>query len=395
MSDAIIQRMENNKQKESACHSVYDSQRPLGVVIAGGGTGGHLFPGIAMAQEFLGRNPNNRILFVGTGKPFELSILSKTGFKHQRITAEGIKGQSLRERLLSILKIPKGIFESFLILKRFKPDIVIGVGGYAAGPLVVAAKLLCIKIVLHEQNILPGMTNRMLFRFAHRIYVSFNGTKAGASMDKISFTGNPVRKEILKCAKKQNHAPVSDVGAGKVFSVLVIGGSQGAHSINMAILEAMEHIENKDRFFVVHQTGIQDETRVKGTYANEAISGEVQPFFNDMDRRYKDADLIICRAGATTVAEITAMGKGVIFIPFPYAADNHQALNARSLEKSGAAELILEKDLSGKILAERINFYASHREALHQMALRAKQLGRPDAAADIVDDCYRLVESAI
>ena len=390
-----MQQMGNNKQKENACHSVHALQRSLGVVIAGGGTGGHLFPGIAMAQEFLGRNPNNRILFVGTGKPFELSILSKTGFKHQRITAEGIKGQSLRERLLSILKIPKGIFESFLILKRFKPDIVIGVGGYAAGPLVVAAKLLCIKIVLHEQNILPGMTNRMLFRFAHRIYVSFNGTKAGASMDKISFTGNPVRKEILKCEKKQNHAPVSDVGAGKVFSVLVIGGSQGAHSINMAILEAMEHIENKDRFFIVHQTGIQDETRVKGTYADYAISGEVQPFFNDMDRRYKDADLIICRAGATTVAEITAMGKGVIFIPFPYAADNHQALNARSLEKSGAAELILEKDLSGKILAERINFYASHREALHQMAFRAKALGRPDAAADIVDDCYRLVESAI
>jgi UDP-N-acetylglucosamine--N-acetylmuramyl-(pentapeptide) pyrophosphoryl-undecaprenol N-acetylglucosamine transferase len=390
-----MQQMENNKQKETACHSVHASQRSLGVVIAGGGTGGHLFPGIAMAQEFLARNPNSRILFVGTGKSFELSILSKTGFKHERITAEGIKGQSLRERALSISKIPKGIFESLLILKRFRPDIVIGVGGYAAGPLVVAAWLLCIKIALHEQNILPGMTNRMLFRFAHRIYVSFNGTKVGASMDKISFTGNPVRKEILKCAREKNYTPVADVATGKVFNVLIIGGSQGAHSINMAVLEAMEHIENKDRFFIVHQTGIQDEMRVKGTYANEAISGEIQAFFSDMDRRYKDADLIICRAGATTVAEITAMGKGVIFIPFPYAADNHQVLNAMSLEKSGAAELILEKDLGGKVLAERINFYASHREALHQMALRAKELGRPDAAADIVDDCYRLVESAV
>lgn len=392
---ANMQQMENNKRKGRTCSSVHASQRSLGVVIAGGGTGGHLFPGIAMAQEFLARNPNSRILFVGTGKSFELSILSKTGFKHERITAEGIKGQSLRERALSISKIPKGIFESLLILKRFRPDIVIGVGGYAAGPLVVAAWLLCIKIALHEQNILPGMTNRMLFRFAHRIYVSFNGTKVGASMDKISFTGNPVRKEILKCAREQNYTPVADVATGKVFNVLIIGGSQGAHSINMAILEAMEHIENKDRFFIVHQTGIQDEMRVKGTYANEAISGEIQAFFSDMDRRYKDADLIICRAGATTVAEITAMGKGVIFIPFPYAADNHQVLNARSLEKSGAAELILEKDLSGKVLAERINFYASHRQALHQMALRAKELGRPDAAADIVDDCYRLVESVI
>ncbi|UCD89993.1 MAG: undecaprenyldiphospho-muramoylpentapeptide beta-N-acetylglucosaminyltransferase [Desulfobacterales bacterium] len=385
--------MENNKHKDNAGRSIHTAQRALGVVIAGGGTGGHLFPGIAMAQEFLARNPKNRILFVGTGKSFELSILAKMGFKHQRITAEGIKGRRLRNRVLSIAKVPKGIFESLFILKRFRPDIVIGVGGYAAGPLVVAAWLLGIKIALHEQNILPGMTNRMLFRFAHRIYVSFNGTQVGARLDKIRLTGNPVRKEILKCAKQHNHTSVTDVTTGKVFNVLVIGGSQGAHSINMALLEAIKRIENKDQFFIVHQTGIQDEAQVKRAYADNAIFCEVQAFFNDMDRRYKEADLTICRAGATTVAEITTMGKGVIFIPFPYAADNHQVLNAQSLEKSGAAELILEKDLSGKILAEKINFFASHREALYQMAARAKELGRPDAAADIVDDCYRLVES--
>jgi UDP-N-acetylglucosamine--N-acetylmuramyl-(pentapeptide) pyrophosphoryl-undecaprenol N-acetylglucosamine transferase len=162
----------------------------------------------------------------------------------------------------------------------------------------------------------------------------------------------------------------------------------------MALLQAINYIEDKDRLFIVHQTGSKDEAVVKQAYADHGVSSTVQAFFNDMERRYKDADLIICRAGATTVAEVTVMGKGVIFIPFPHAADNHQLLNARSLEASGAAELILEKDLSGKILAERITFYASHQEALHQMALRAKELGRPNAAVDIVDDCYELVESS-
>lgn len=383
---------EDIKSKGGAQQSVSVSQRSLRIVIAGGGTGGHLFPGIAIAQEFMARNPSSRILFVGTGKSFEVSILSETGFNHRRITAEGIKGRRFRERALAVCKIPKGIFESLFILKQFKPDMVIGVGGYAAGPLIIAGWLMGIKVVLHEQNILPGMTNRMLFRFAHRIYVSFAKTKVDSHQDNVRFTGNPVRKEILDGAQTQEFVSGSDKTTDKLFNVLIIGGSQGAHSINMALLQAINGIKNKDRLVFVHQTGAKDEARVKKAYADHAVSCTVQAFFNDMDRRYKNADLVICRAGATTVAEVTAMGKGVIFIPFPHAADNHQFLNAKSLETAGAAELILEKDLSGKILAERINFYASHREALRQLALRAKELGRPDAAADIVDDCYRLVE---
>ncbi len=368
------------------------TQRSLRVVIAGGGTGGHLFPGIAMAQEFMTRNPSNRILFVGTGKSFELSVLSETGFNHARITAEGIKGRRLRERALSVSKIPKGIIESLFILKRFKPDIVIGVGGYAAGPLVIAAWMMGMRIALHEQNIFPGMTNRMLFRFAHRIYVSFEGTTVGSHRDNVRLTGNPVRKAILESAQSQKITSVPDMATDQLFNVLIIGGSQGAHSINMALIQAINGIEDKDRLFIVHQTGAKDEERVQKAYADHAVYSTVRAFFDDMDKRYQDADLVICRAGATTVAEVTAMGKGVIFIPFPHAADNHQFLNARSLETAGAAELICEKDLSGDILAERINFYASHRETLRQMAVRAKKLGRPEAAADIVDDCYRLVE---
>jgi len=367
------------------------STRALRVVIAGGGTGGHLFPGIAIAQEFLAKNAETSVLFVGTGKPFEISILSEIGFAHKRITVEGFKGRGVWNQLVSISKIPKGIIESILILKGFQPDIVIGVGGYSAGPLVMGARLLGIKIVLHEQNILPGITNRILSRFADRIYVSFEETIMGVSPKKIRFTGNPVRKEILQCAETLKNTDIKASNKKKKFTILILGGSQGAHSINMALLDALEYLENKEDIFLVHQTGAQDETQVKRRYDEHGIENDTRAFFKEMACQYQRADLIICRAGATTVAEIKAIGKGVIFIPFPFAADNHQVLNARSLEEAGAAMLIFEKDLSGKILAERINYYVQQPEALQQMALRSRELGRVDAAARIVDDCYELI----
>ena len=368
-----------------------NATKALRVVIAGGGTGGHLFPGIAIAQEFLAKNVETNVLFVGTGKPFEISILSETGFAHKRITAEGFKGRRVWHQLVSILKVPKGIIESILILKDFKPHIVIGVGGYSAGPLVMGARLLGIKIVLHEQNILPGITNRILSRFADRIYVSFAETIMGAPPKKIRFTGNPVRKEIVQCAKTLTNAYIQASKKEKKFRILILGGSQGAHRINMALLEALLYLENRENIFFVHQTGVQDETQVKQRYDEHGIENDTLAFFKDIARQYKNADLIICRAGATTVAEIKAVGRGVIFIPFPFAADNHQVLNARSLEKAGAAEMILEKDLTGKVLAERIDYYIQQPEALQQMASLSRDLGRVDAAAMIVDDCYELI----
>lgn len=367
------------------------AEEAVRVVIAGGGTGGHLFPGIAIAQEFLAKNDENSVLFVGTGKPFEISILSEIGFAHKRITAEGFKGRGVLNQLVSISKVPKGIIESILILKDFKPHVVVGVGGYSAGPLVMGAWLLRIKIVLHEQNILPGITNRILSRFADRIYVSFAETIMGVTPEKILFTGNPVRKEIVQCAETLKNTYIKASKKEKKFTILILGGSQGAHSINMALLEAIEYLENRENMFFVHQTGLQDETQVKQRYDEHNIENNTRAFFKDMGRQYQDADLIICRAGATTVAEIKAIGKGVIFIPFPFAADNHQVLNARSLEMKGAAEMILEKDLSGEVLAERINYYVQQPEALQLMALRSRSLGRVDAAATIVDDCYELI----
>ncbi len=369
---------------------------PLKIVIAGGGTGGHLFPGIAIAEAFLEKNPKSRVLFVSAGNPFELSILSKKGFEHKSITVEGIKGRGLLNQAVSILKIPKGVFESFLILKEFKPDLVVCIGSYSSGPVAVGAWLLGIKIVLHEQNILPGITNRILSGIAERIYVSFKTTKANKtikviSQKKVYFTGNPVRKEILQYAKEQSGEHGTASMQNLPFTVLIIGGSQGAHSINTAVMDALKHIKEKAGFFFVHQTGTADEKSVKNNYMSHGFSCMVKAFFNDMAEQYQKCNLVICRAGATTLAEVTAVGKGVIFIPYPFAADNHQVLNARTLANTGAAEMILQKDLSGKALAEKIEYYSSNPDALYLMASRAKNLGRPDAAKTIVDDCYDLI----
>ncbi|MBW2431664.1 MAG: undecaprenyldiphospho-muramoylpentapeptide beta-N-acetylglucosaminyltransferase [Deltaproteobacteria bacterium] len=368
-----------------------NDKRPLKIVIAGGGTGGHLFPGIAIAQEFKIRNSATNIIFVSTGNPMEKSVLSKTDFELRCIRVAGIKGRGIWNQLISVLKIPTGILESMRILKNFTPDLAIGLGSYSAGPVLIGAWLRRIPIAVHEQNLLPGITNRILSRFAERIYISFENTKSNLDPRKVRWTGNPVRRELLKfedsCTGDSRHHTVE-----RRFTILIIGGSQGAHRINMAVIEALEYLKDKGRLHFVHQTGNTDEQPVSAAYRRHGIQGTVQSFFDDMAEQYHRADLLICRAGATTVAEISALGKAAIFIPFPFAADNHQVLNAGSLSNEGAAEMILEKDLSGEILAEKIEYYADHPAALKHMAVKARRFGNPEAAKNIVDDCYRLIE---
>ena len=366
------------------------SDRPLRIVIAGGGTGGHLFPGIAVAQEFEARNAASRIIFVSTGNPLERSVLSKTGYTLQTITAAGIKGRGLWNQVKSVAKIPKGILEANRILKNFSPDLTVGLGSYSAGPVVFAAWLRRIPIVVHEQNILPGITNRILSRFVNRIYISFDNTRSHLDPRKVHWTGNPVRQEILDSADRFKDTR-NDESGGRPFTVLIIGGSQGAHRINMAVIEALNHLRHLEQLHFVHQTGQADEQPVREAYRRSKMGGTVQAFFDNMAEQYGRADLIICRAGATTVAEVTTLGKAVIFIPFPFAADNHQVLNAGSLSDEGAAEMLIEKDLSGKILSEKIKYYAAHPAELEDMSARAKQFGKPEAAKNIVDDCYRLL----
>jgi UDP-N-acetylglucosamine--N-acetylmuramyl-(pentapeptide) pyrophosphoryl-undecaprenol N-acetylglucosamine transferase len=367
-------------------------QMALRIVIAGGGTGGHLFPGIAIAEEFINVNPETQILFISSGNRLEKSVLSKTNFQYRWITAEGIKGKGLIKKILSAIKIPKGIFESILILKKFSPKLLIGVGSYSSGPVILAARLLRIHVVLCEQNILMGVTNRILSRFADRIYVSFKETKITTCHNKIRVMGNPVRKSLIKKDSSHKAELGYDDSAGKKpFTILVIGGSQGANRINIAVTDAAKAMKHNKEFLFIHQTGIADKAWVKKTYEQNNIPCIVKSFFDDMHQMYNQADIVIARAGATTIAEITALGKCSILVPYPFAADNHQELNARSLANKDATEIIQQKDLSGALLLSRIEYYASHRDAVSSKAASAKKMGKPLAAGDIVNDCYRLM----
>ena len=368
----------------SGTTTVLRRQGPIKIMIAGGVTGGHLFPGIAIAQAFEAKDPRSHIVFVSIGNALERLTLSKKGFELKVIRVEGFKQRGVVNQAKALLKILPGIFQSIRIIKNFRPDLVIGLGSYAAGPVAVAAWFLKIKIVLHEQNILPGLTNRMLARIADQIYVSFENPPVIFSRAKTRITGNPVRREILQTTGRER-------GGKKAFTVLILGGSQGAHSINMAIADALQHISDKNRFFFIHQTGAKDLDKISQAYLEKRMPGKVRAFFSDMAEPYSLSDLVVCRAGATTVAEVTALGKAVIFIPFPFAADNHQALNARMLSDAGAAETILEKDLDGRLLARRIDYYEKNPQQLVGMAAQAADLGHPDAAEAIVADCYRLL----
>lgn len=363
-----------------------DGQAGLRLVVAGGGTGGHLFPGIAVAQAFADRDPRNRVLFINAGRSLEKRVLAQLGWPSRTIAIEGIKGRGRWRQLVAATKIPKAIWQSARMLKQFKAHAVLGVGGYSAGPVVFAARRLGIATALHEQNQLPGVTNRILGRMVDRVYLSFAQSRDRFAGAAIKVTGNPVRDEIVDLA---GDLRTTEQTVDGTIHVLVIGGSQGAHAINQAMTQALPRLSRQVR--VVHQTGELDFDRVRQAYAEADIAAVVQPFFNDMAARYREADLIVCRAGATTVAEITVIGRAALFIPFPYAADDHQTRNAQVLVDAGAALMIAERDLSPEDLAAVIDGLAGDRRRLATMEANARELGRPNAAQEIVDDVYDLI----
>ncbi len=362
----------------------------LNIIIAGGGTGGHLFPGIAIAKAFREKNPDNRLHFIISGKPFEKSALEKEGIEYSTITIEGIKRRNLFQKAVALFKIPVALTQTAIIFRRFKPHLVVGVGGYASGPVALAAFLGYLPLVLHEQNRLPGITNRLASRLARKIYVSFENTRLCVSPEKIVYTGNPIRAEILAISHDSDPTPKN---GKKPFTVAILGGSQGAHRINMTMIETIDLLENKEMFHFIHQTGTADEEKVREAYKKNGISHEVRPFFFNMKYLYDTANLMICRAGATTVAEITAIGIPALFIPFPFAADDHQTQNAKTLVDAEAADMIPEKNLDGKTMAKKITFYMNHPKILENMARKVKQFGKPEAAKHIVEECMLLVEN--
>jgi UDP-N-acetylglucosamine--N-acetylmuramyl-(pentapeptide) pyrophosphoryl-undecaprenol N-acetylglucosamine transferase len=350
------------------------------VIFAGGGTGGHLFPGLAVAREFQRRDKLVEILFVGTEQGIEFRVLPNEGFKLETLSVKGIKGRGLRGVLDALYGVPASVLRSFKIIGKFRPDCIIGLGGYASGPLLLAGKLKGIRAAIMEQNLQPGFTNKILARLVDRVFTAYADSEKYFFGARVIETGNPVRwRELPK------------VPRGEKFSLFIFGGSGGARRINYAVVDGLKLLGDLESEIVItHQTGPLDYAAIKQAYAALPFNAEVTPFIDNMAEAYARADLIICRAGATTVAELTAFGKAAILVPYPYAIYDHQRGNAQALQARGAAEMILDQDLTGALLAKRIRSYFADRARIEKMAAAARALGRPDAAAKIVDECYAL-----
>ncbi|NMC74507.1 MAG: undecaprenyldiphospho-muramoylpentapeptide beta-N-acetylglucosaminyltransferase [Geobacteraceae bacterium] len=352
------------------------------LIIAGGGTGGHLFPGIAVAEEFLVRDRGNEVLFVGTERGIEARVLPRLGYRLQCIAATGLRGTGISTRIKGVWFLLTGYVQSRKIVREFRPDLVLGVGGYASGPLVLAAERNGCPCFIHEQNALPGFTNRILAKRARQVFISLEESRRFMPEGKALLTGNPLRRQILESVQKERPAE----GADGTFHLLVFGGSAGAHRINMAMVSALPRLgEIRERLSITHQTGEKDLAEVKSAYEKEGFQATVTPFIDDMAAAYGRADLIVCRAGATTIAEVTACGKPCVFVPFPYATDDHQRRNAEALVKWDAGFLILDRDLTGETLSSRILELSRVPERLRIVGENASRLARPDAAKAIVD----------
>ncbi|MCD6487076.1 MAG: undecaprenyldiphospho-muramoylpentapeptide beta-N-acetylglucosaminyltransferase [Syntrophobacterales bacterium] len=360
------------------------AKKGIRIIIAGGGTGGHVFPAVAIAEEFLERSDVQDVLFIGTEKGLEARVLRDMGFTLRMINVEGVKGKGAVKMIVGLLKIPWSIAQSVSIIRNFRPDIVLGVGGYASGPAVIAAHFMGIKTAIAEQNALPGFTNRILGRFVNKIFLSFPDTGNRFAGNKVVVTGNPVRKGFVKGTKKTRIK-------GDKFSILIFGGSQGARTINSAVVKSVEYLEDiKDRLVITHQTGAKDVEEVSAAYHSYGVSAGVHSFITDMSSAYESADLLICRAGATSIAEITATGKAAVLIPYPFAVGNHQELNARVLVDAAAAEMLLESELDGEKLAGIIRRLFNNPETIDRMEQESERLGNLKAAEHIVYECMAI-----
>lgn len=363
------------------------------LVIAGGGTGGHLFPGIAVAEEFLSRDPANEVLFVGTERGVEARLLPKLGYRLELIAAAGVRGKSLIGQLKGLAGFLYGYSQSRRILKDFSPDLVLGVGGYASAPLVLAARGMLIPRFVHEQNAIPGMTNKLLSRVVVQTFISLEESHRFFPKDSTLLTGNPLRRQIL--AQVECHGEVVDLeprtsNLEPVFHLLIFGGSLGAHSINLAMAAAAPLLGKLGRSLeITHQTGEKDFDEVTAAYRNAGLNAKVVRFIDNMADEYRLADLIICRAGATTIAEVTACGKPCIFIPFPHAVDDHQRKNAEALLKCGAGFMLLERELKPENLVAQIVELIDSPELLRETGTKARNVARLDAAKMIVDEMLK------
>jgi UDP-N-acetylglucosamine--N-acetylmuramyl-(pentapeptide) pyrophosphoryl-undecaprenol N-acetylglucosamine transferase len=363
------------------------------IVIAGGGTGGHLYPGIAVARELRRRMPEALVTFAGTARGIETRVVPREGFELDLLRSAGLKAMSPAAMARGLALLPLGGVDAWRIISRRRPQLVIGVGGYSSGPVVLLAALRGIPTMLLEQNAVPGLTNRSLAPFVSAAAVTFDAT-VNYFGRRGFVSGNPVRPEFFESTIAGGSPPTSvapaDDGPPRV---LIFGGSQGAHAINMAMVEAAPRLAAyPGGLAITHQTGERDLERVRDGYRAAGLAARVEPFLYAMDREMKAAALVVCRAGATTIAELTASARPSLLIPLPTAADDHQRKNAEVLVAAGAAEMLAQPEMTGTRLADRITALAADRARCAAMSEAARRLGRPDAARVIVDRAVDLLE---
>jgi UDP-N-acetylglucosamine--N-acetylmuramyl-(pentapeptide) pyrophosphoryl-undecaprenol N-acetylglucosamine transferase len=358
------------------------------IVIAAGGTGGHLYPAVALAREFLRRDPFTRILFVGTTRGIEAKVLAYEGFELALIAAKPVMGKGLLDVMQGVLSVPVGLWQSLKILRRRRADLVIGVGGYTSPTMLVAAALKGVTRVILEPNAYPGMANKVVAPFAQRIFLAFESAASSFDRQKVRVVGTPIRQEFLA----QSGQSDTSLPTGRGPRLLIFGGSQGAKAINSAVLDGLVSlIERLPGLAITHQTGESDHERVSETYRRLGVNAEVVPFLYDMPKVLRAADLVVARAGAMTIAELTACGKPAILIPLPTAIYDHQMKNARAMEAAGGATILPQADLTGARLSELIGAILQNPQRLQTMRTKSWEMRRIDAGEVIVRECYALM----
>jgi UDP-N-acetylglucosamine--N-acetylmuramyl-(pentapeptide) pyrophosphoryl-undecaprenol N-acetylglucosamine transferase len=348
-------------------------------ILAGGGTGGHVIPAIAIAQQ-LKKDYGADLLFIGTPRGIENRLVPAAGFELRRVEVGALKNVSLATRLRTLFDLPRAVWRSRHILSEFRPDIVIGVGGYASGPTLLAAVLRGIPTMAFEPNFVPGFANRVVVPFVKAAAVHFPET--GRYFRRSEVTGVPVRAAFFAAsACNENPAP----------TLLVFGGSQGAHAINQVVMESATELQSRiPGLLIIHQTGDRDYNDAQTAYAKLGVAVEVHRFIDDMPAMFARASLLICRSGASTVAEVTAAGKPAILVPFPAAADDHQKRNAEALAKAGAAVMLEQSKLTRQSLIETVSSLLCDRARLEKMSEAARKMAHPDAAARIAAMAARI-----
>jgi UDP-N-acetylglucosamine--N-acetylmuramyl-(pentapeptide) pyrophosphoryl-undecaprenol N-acetylglucosamine transferase len=352
------------------------------LLIAAGGTGGHIYPGVAIANEVIARDAASEVLFVGTARGLEKKIVPENGYQLALINSAGLKNVGLVGKVRGMMVLPRSFWEARKILKEFKPDAVVGAGGYVSGPVLMTAHFMGYPTLLMDSNALPGFTNRRLARFVDKAALSFEAAMPFFG-NKGIVTGNPVRKEFFDVRERPAKEP---------FNLLIFGGSQGARAINEAMIQALAILtdHHSGRLKITHQSGEANHDEVRARYAESGWQdADVRPYISNMVEAFDQADIIICRAGATTCAEVAAAGKAAIMVPFPGAADDHQRKNAEAMVENGAAKMILQADLSGERLAAEIMALIETPEQILAIGKAARSMSRPDAASVTVD----LIES--